>query len=570
MVHTRKKLWSAIAQKEHAEAAAVARSEFIASASHEIRTPLHQLQGYSDLLSRTELSEESRLLLYAIQDATRSLSLITNNVLDWSRLEKGEAVCRPTALDIRKVLDSITNLLPTKDEEAQVELLIAVAPDIPKTLFLDESYIARCIMNLVSNSLKFTASGYVLLRLYIEDAKLKIVVSDTGPGIPDSFLPELFEPFKQAQTRGAHRGTGLGLSIVLQLLQKMQGTIETESRHQDTIGVGPERSGTVFTTSLPVHPASDSGPRRDHLRKKLALMGDYYCPRTVEGITKAWQLYDVEVQMFEKYSPDISTDWMIWADASLLSNDPELVKALAQQEHCPVIIPYEEERQLRRLLRVAKSNLFVTIHKPAIFHDIVDRLITAGHKPTRPDPPNRIVRFSSLVDVLEDTNGETTKGDGSATIPKTNGEDTASIPKTEPPPKPRAPTLLLVEDNKINQRLGAKMCKTLGYDVITANDGQEAVDLIIANDAIIDAVLMDQNMPVKDGLTATIEIRQMESNGKLQGRERRPIIAVTAVVGPHAEARCREAGTDAFLPKPLSLAKLRDTLDMFGITGGDG
>ena len=135
---TRKKMWQAIAQKEAAESAAQARSDFIASASHEIRTPLHQLQGYSDLLSRTELTDEGRLLLYAIQHATKTLSLITTNVLDWSRLEKHghTKACQLVALDMRQVCEAVINLLPNKDEENDAEILVVVAPDVPHSLFV--------------------------------------------------------------------------------------------------------------------------------------------------------------------------------------------------------------------------------------------------------------------------------------------------------------------------------------------------------------------------------------------------------------------------------------------------
>lgn len=125
IVVTKRKLWRTIAQKESAEAAASARSDFIASASHEIRTPLHHLQGYADLLSRTELTDESRLLLQAIQGATKTLSSITNNVLDWSRIEKdSEAAYRPVDLDVRVTCDAVMNLLPASDDDTDIELLV--------------------------------------------------------------------------------------------------------------------------------------------------------------------------------------------------------------------------------------------------------------------------------------------------------------------------------------------------------------------------------------------------------------------------------------------------------------
>jgi NO-binding membrane sensor protein with MHYT domain len=172
IVSTRKALWKTIALKETAEAAARARSDFIASASHEIRTPLHHLQGYSDLLAHTELTVEGRALLTSIQRATKTLSLskfyaccaiwkgidlrasVTNNVLDWSKFERdSESSYRPTALDLRAVCESIIVLLPNLDDESRVQLFVVVAPNVPKSLFLDEMYIHRILMNLLSNAL---------------------------------------------------------------------------------------------------------------------------------------------------------------------------------------------------------------------------------------------------------------------------------------------------------------------------------------------------------------------------------------------------------------------------------
>ena len=553
VVHTRKKLWAAIAQKENAEAAALARSDFIATASHEIRTPLFQLQGYSDLLARTKLSEESRLLLYAIQDATRSLSLITSNVLDWSRLEKGEATCRPTALDLRAVCESVLNLLPGKDEDDEVELLIAVSPKVPKSLFIDETYLRRIIMNLLSNALKFTTSGYVLLGIEMQDLNLVATVTDTGTGIPETFLPELFEPFKQAQTRGAQRGTGLGLSIVIQLLEKMRGTIRTESKHRDS---HPEESGTTFTVTFPVQIATEAEPTTKQPHGRIAMFG-HPGSRTLDGVRAAWTTFGVEAVQVETYANLSEGFQYAWANLNYLRDNPALLRQFRDQNRHIVMIPYDDERRLYELLGSSPPVHFLPVRIPLIWHQIVETLAKSGDKPTRPDPASRTVRFASVVDVLDGTNSDKLPGKNG------NSSQQGSTPLPSSVPSPR--TVMLVEDNKINQRLGIKMLKTLGYDVIVANDGQEAIELLQEHDSEVDAILMDQNMPRKDGLTATKEIREMEAYGtvKLKGGKPRPIIAVTAVVGAHAEAMCKQVGTDAFLPKPLSLAKLRDTLELY-------
>lgn len=136
-------------------------------------------------------------------------------------------------------------LLPNRDDDEKVELMLVVTSDVPESLFLDETYIHRIIMNLLSNAMKFTGTGYILLLLEWLDGRLIITVKDTGSGIPSSFLPQLFEPFKQAQTRGKQRGTGLGMSIIKQLLNKMQGTINVESKFAE-FGVVPDETGSTF------------------------------------------------------------------------------------------------------------------------------------------------------------------------------------------------------------------------------------------------------------------------------------------------------------------------------------
>lgn len=561
VVRTRKKMWAAIAQKENAEAAAIARTEFIASASHEIRTPLHQLQGYSDLLSRTKLTEEGRLLLYAMQDATRTLSLITSNVLDWSRLEKGEAVCRPRALDVRGVCESIMNLLPNKEEGVDVELLVAVSPNVPHSVLVDETYMHRIVMNLVSNSLKFTASGYVFLCINMHESRLLITITDTGVGIPTSFLPDLFEPFKQAQTRGAHRGTGLGLSIVKQLLQNIQGTINVESMFKDDPGVGSDRSGSCFTITVPVQLAGQNGvsPAIQQTRSTLALFSSHI-PRFTSGLRAAWDVYGVDVHPVSDIS-DILPEWKyVWVDIPYLKKHEELIQQLSEQSDWIVLVPFDSETALYETLGTSPASQFLPVQTPLMFHRILETINLTSENRAAGDNMPRMVRFAPQVDVID--KGKETPHQRSASPPLVAS---SSLPDL----KLRSGTVLLVEDNKINQKLGTKMLKTLGYEVLLADDGQHAIDMVTEHDTAIDIILMDQSMPRKDGLSATREIRELEANGTLRGpfgrqsSRRRPIIAVTAVVGPKAEAMCRAAGTDTFLAKPLSLARLRDMLEKF-------
>ncbi|KAL9024859.1 MAG: hypothetical protein Q9196_006206, partial [Gyalolechia fulgens] len=137
------------------------------------------------------------------------LTKVTDNVLDWSKLERdAEAICRPIYLDMPTVCESLLMLPPNREDGAEVELMVVVSPDVPHLLFPDEAYMQRILMNLLSNALKLTVTGYMLLLVEIQNGNLVATIKDTGCGIPSSFLPDLFEPFKQAQTRGTQRGTG--------------------------------------------------------------------------------------------------------------------------------------------------------------------------------------------------------------------------------------------------------------------------------------------------------------------------------------------------------------------------
>ncbi|KAL6245900.1 hypothetical protein RBB50_007053 [Rhinocladiella similis] len=538
IVQTRKKLWSAIAQKENAEAAARARSEFIASASHEIRTPLHQLQGYSDLLSRTELNGESRLLLLAIQEATRSLSMITANVLDWSRLEKGEAVSRPTSLDLRKACESIINILPMKDDDTAVELMIVVAPRVPQSVFLDETYLQRILMNLLTNALKFTQSGYVILFIDCADDNLVITVRDSGYGIPESFLPHLFEPFKQAQTRGAERGTGLGLAIIRHLLEKISGTISVQSTCSKIDGGDAAQSGSTFTVTIPTTDLLDGANRLPALghRRQIAIY-QKEGSRVSEGLTMAWTAYDIEVVPAVP-NGDVSDDWgYIWADLDYLKDEPELLGRLLQPRSQLVILPYGSQSLLDKTIGAAPPSHVIPIRRPLLWHRMVETIISVIQ--SGGSSVDRSVRFAPMVDMVE--NGQLNPATEQRTL--------------------RGSTVLLVEDNKINRKLGVKMLQALGYTVMTASDGQDAVEKIMEHDLQIDLILMDHSMPRKDGVTALKEIRAMEQDGTLS--RSRPLIMVTAVVGPDAASLCISSGADAFLPKPLSLQKLDLTLKKF-------
>ncbi|GAB7353147.1 hypothetical protein MBLNU459_g3681t2 [Dothideomycetes sp. NU459] len=542
IVLTRRELWRAIAQKESAEAAALARSEFIASASHEIRTPLHHLQGYGDLLARrSDLSHDARALLQSIQGATKTLSSITNNVLDWSRIENDKSEYNATTFDIRSACESVVNLLPYKDEENDVDVFVVVAPDVPQNIFLDEGYLHRIVMNLLSNAIKFTSSGFILLVLDLVKSDLVITVKDTGQGMPAAFLPVMFDPFKQAQSRAMSRGTGLGLSIIKQLVHKMHGTISVDSQFDKDVGEG--RSGTTFTVTIPLPQLTlsideDAVESQTEPPLQVAILENFHNLRAMEGLQLAWEKFGCQTTIvkpahFAREVQNSNDKWKyIVADISVLDQASSISPALQKNEDSLVLVPYDEQRGLQGLPELPAH--MIPLRKPLVWHTFEARIATA--KDSSAKCGNK-VRFANDATIV------------------------ASSIEVAPSPKEgiKAYTILLVEDNPINQKLGQKMLASLGYNVLLAEDGEVAIEQLRRHDELVDLVLMDQSMPRKDGTTATREIRAMEAEG-LFSRSPRIIIAVTAGVGPHAQTMCLDAGMDGFLTKPLSLAKLEDVM----------
>lgn len=456
---------------------------------------------------------------------------------------------------MRTVCESILLLLPNRDDADQVDLMVVVSPDVPHSLFLDETYIHRILMNLLSNALKFTGSGYILLLVEMKDGKLVATVRDTGTGIPPTFLPKLFEPFTQAQVRGSQRGTGLGLSIIKQLLHKMQGTIQVESKYPDMLEVGPAQTGSTFTVTIPVQVSTNLEHTETSAQNRPSIAIFYGGnQRTLQGLRTAWEVFGYNVVVAQELSDLSMSEWKyIWADLPFLEKNPTHLQQLLNRDETPVLIPYDTQDALKRVPETLSAAHFITLQKPLIWHSFEQRIAT-----TR-EPSNHImikaVKFAPTVDILDHDDKE----------------------QLHEEPSARRPVILLVEDNpvltslfscfedswlthfpQINQKLGKKMLTALGYEVLTADDGDDAIEQVINHDTTIDAILMDQSMPRKDGVTATREIRDMEAQGTLS--QRRAIIAVTAVVSTEAQALFKAAGADDFLMKPLSLDRLDQTL----------
>ena len=306
---------------------------------------------------------------------------------------------------MRTVCESILVLLPNKDDEAEVELMVVVRPDVPNSIFLDETYIHRILMNLLSNALKFTRSGWILLLIGIENDMLVASVQDTGPGVPPSFLPHLFEPFKQAQTRGSQRGTGLGLSIVKQLLHKMGGTIKVQSNHHEAEESEPGQSGSTFTISIPIQPSTANHESYITTLPKIAIFHGGN-ERYVQGLSTAWENFGFDAVLVEDFADLSGVDWKyIWADLPFLKRNPTCLQRLLKENNCWVLFPYDDQDSLYEIPDIVLAPHFIPLPKPLIWHSFQQRIAAASQEPRKLES-SRTVRFSSKADILDCENKE--------------------------------------------------------------------------------------------------------------------------------------------------------------------
>ncbi|KAL6307832.1 hypothetical protein BKA93DRAFT_768057 [Sparassis latifolia] len=565
MILTKRRLWRIMAEKEAAEQAIDLRQQFISVASHEIRTPLHTVNGYCELLARTDLTDEQTLYVSSVQQACHAINVVAGNVLDFSKLdrENSELSARPVLMYIRKMVEDlakITNAKGIQLGEQGVDVIMSVSSDVPKAIYLDETYTFRVFMNLLSNAQKFCDQGYicVAVSMGVPD-QLLIHVSDTGCGIPKSFRAELFQPFTQADTSltRPRQGTGLGLNIVKHLVQRMNGSIDVEST---------EGEGTTFIVKLPITPHtpthSESPPSSATelpaaLPRRLRVVN--HDGRTQDLLVHLWTQHGfvvtagVEETSVQELVRDVDA---VWTDLESAAGSPVLRELMhtVMARTFPVYVLYTDSHELSALEpELSEARNVVLVKRPLVMHTVLGMMANPqAHMGTHVLQDAQKVRFAIPVDhlVAEARSKEKFRERG-GDVPL----DELGVVEMSEKEK-----ILLVEDNVINQKLGRRVLERLGYEVVAANDGKQAIEA--ARRTLFFCCLMDCQMPVLDGFAATRRIRDLEAEGVLPGRV--PIIALTANVTPDGEVQCRQAGMDHFLPKPLKMDDLDAALKKFG------
>jgi signal transduction histidine kinase/DNA-binding response OmpR family regulator len=533
LIHTRDEVKKIARKSQEMEKFAIeaneAKGEFLANMSHEIRTPMSAIIGLSSLLESTDLTKRQSEYNQKLKSSAVNLLGIIENILDYSKIDAKKMKMEEIEFDLNDVLFNLSNVVTLQAIKKKVEFLFNIQPDLPRKFIGDPLRLGQVLVNIVSNAIKFTEKGQVILQINTTMAQGKpgilFMIKDSGIGMSQEQIDLILSPFTQADSSFTRKygGTGLGLTITNQLIELMGGKLHISSK---------ENVGSTFSFILPLVPIEEKRAHQvpENLRDLKVLIVD-------DNETSLLIIEEI-CESFGFETLAISSPLEAYRVLESAAFEPDV---LLLDYQMPDLNGIELANKIQKG-KVLKNNHALLMVSAFAKEEIIQEALDAGVQEFLDKPINPSFLYDAIINVFEESANQ-----------EVEPEKRKQVDLVKP-----GTSIILAEDNHINQQILNELLKREGFDVTIANNGQEVIDILEADEFDYKLVLMDIQMPVMNGRDATREIRKKEFKYK-----NIPIVAMTAHALEVERKKCLAAGMNDFLTKPVEIHKLFTALSKY-------